>query len=752
MADGASAGASLAPSAAEADPPLPLPKTEERPPARGRILRQYELIERIKAYSPDANEDAINRAYVFAMQHHGTQLRASGDPYFAHPIEVAGILTEMRLDTATIVTALLHDTVEDTTATLEDIEHQFGAEIAGLVDGVTKLTKLEVMSVRTTQGENLQKFVLALSKDIRVLLVKLADRLHNMRTLRFIKKPEKRARIARETLDIYAPLARRIGISRIATELEDLAFHELQPDVYRTIHDQVAALSAERAELIAEVSSGITHALDAAGVPCKVLGRMKRPYSIWQKLERKTVSFSQIADLFGFRVIVDTPDQCYLALGIIHRTWQMIPGRFKDFISVPRPNGYRSLHTSVVGPGAKRVEIQIRTQHMDAVAENGVAAHWRYKNSQYGYYPSDNGVADPTEGLRAIVDLLEHGADAEEFLENAKLELFQDQVFVFTPDGDMIVLPKGATSLDFAYAVHSKVGDTMVGVRINGEDRPMRTVLRNGDSVEILRSDLRRPVPDWESLAVTGRARSAIRRLLRETQRDDFLKLGKQLARHGLARFGLDPAQLNLEPAREALGFKSADEMYIAMGKGHLTGLQLAEAAVPGIAQRQVLGEARVSIKDDQAHAFVIGARLRNDQRVFFMPCCSPLPGDRIVGVLVPERGIEVHTIDCRHLEEMESTAHEWIDLAWSEEARASGLAVGRLTITCQNTKGVFAEVGRIIADCDGNITNVRADRRSEDFIDLVADIEVASNRHLNTIAASLRALPVVVDVQRHRS
>ena len=752
MADGTSAGVLADPAAADGQQPLPLPRVAERAPARGRILRQYELVERIKAYSPDANEDAINRAYVFAMQHHGSQLRASGDPYFAHPIEVAGILTEMRLDTATIVTALLHDTVEDTTATLEDIERQFGAEVAGLVDGVTKLTKLEVMSVRTSQGENLQKFVLALSRDVRVLLVKLADRLHNMRTLRFIKKPEKRARIARETLDIYAPLARRIGVSKFATELEDLAFHELQPEVYRTIHDQVAALSAERAELIAEVSSGITHALEAEGIAARVLGRMKRPYSIWQKLERKTVSFSEIADLFGFRVIVGSVDACYRALGIIHQTWQMIPGRFKDFISVPRQNGYRSLHTSVVGPGAKRVEIQIRTQEMDAVAENGVAAHWRYKNAQYGYHPRDGSDIDPTEGLRAIVDMLEHGADAEEFLENAKLELFQDQVFVFTPSGDMIVLPKGATAVDFAYAVHSKVGDTMVGVRINGEDRPLRTVLRNGDAVEILRSDIRRPVPDWESLAVTGRARSAIRRLLRETQREDFLKLGRRLSRHGLARFGLDPDQLNLDPARETLGFKTLDELYVAVGKGHLTGLQLAEAVVPGIARRQVLGEARVTIDDAHAHAFVIGERLKNDQRIFFMPCCSPLPGDRIVGVQVPEKGIEVHTIDCRHLEDMDGDGNEWIDLAWSEEARANGLAVGRLTITCQNTKGVFAEVGRIIADSDGNITNVKAERRSEDFIDLVADIEVASNRHLNTIAASLRALPVVVDVQRHRT
>jgi GTP diphosphokinase / guanosine-3',5'-bis(diphosphate) 3'-diphosphatase len=730
--------------------PLPLPAVDEVAPARGRILRQYELVERVKAYSPDADEDAINRAYVFAMQHHGSQLRASGDPYFAHPIEVAGILTELKLDTATIVTALLHDTVEDTTATLDQISRTFSPEVAELVDGVTKLTKLEVMSVRTSQAENLQKFVLALARDVRVLLVKLADRLHNMRTLRFIKKKEKRARIARETLDIYAPLARRIGISRFATELEELSFKELEPNAYSAIQDQVALLSAERAELIAEVVTGIEAALEEAGIKARVLGRQKRPYSIFQKLERKTISFSQIADLFGFRVIVDTEDTCYRALGIIHRTWQFIPGRFKDFVSVPRPNGYQSIHTSVVGPGAKRVEIQIRTSAMDAIAENGVAAHWRYKNQTYGYHPlAGGGSGDPLGGLRSLVDILEHGGDAEEFLENARLEMFQDQVFVFTPTGDLIVLPNGATAVDFAYAVHTKVGDTMVGARINGENRPLRTVLRNGDSVEVLRSDIRRVPPDWESMTVTGRARSAIRRLIRETQRDDFLKLGKRLTGHGLRRLGLDPDQLNLEPARETLGFKSVDEMYVAVGKGRLTGTQIAEAVVPGIARRQVLGEARVQIDNQHAGAFIIGDRLDPALPIHFMPCCSPLPGDRIMGVHIPEKGIEVHTSFCEKLAAHE--ADDWIDLAWSKEATSNGLAVGRLVVTCQNTKGVFAEVGRIIADSDGNITNVRAERRSTDFIDLVADIEVASNRHLNTIAASLRALPVVVDVQRRQ-
>jgi GTP diphosphokinase / guanosine-3',5'-bis(diphosphate) 3'-diphosphatase len=730
---------------------LPFPPIVVRPPARGRVLRQYELIDRIRAYDPDVDEDQINRAYIFAMQRHGGQLRASGDPYFAHPIEVAGILTELRLDAASIITGLLHDTVEDTTATLDEIGSLFGDEVAVLVDGVTKLSQLELESNRTKQAENLQKFILALSKDVRVLLVKLADRLHNMRTLHFIKKPEKRQRIARETADIYAPLARRMGVQRFSGELEDLSFQHLHPEAYKTIHDQLANLRSNRAQAVAAVTEKISTELKKAGIEARVVGREKRAYSVWKKLERKSISFSDVADLYGFRVIVEDVPACYRALGVIHDAWSCVPGRFKDYISVPKPNGYKSIHSAVVGPSLTAVDIQIRSEAMDRIAEDGVAAHWRYKDSSYGYHPDTSQKHDPLAPLRNLVEILEHGGDPEEFLENAKLEMFQDQVFAFTPKGDLIVLPRGATPLDFAYSVHTRIGDTTVGARINGEERPLRTALTNGDVVEVLRSDSRRPVANWESIAVTGKARSAIRRLVRESQLEEFATLGKRLGGHALRRVGLDPADVNLEDARVRLGFDTMEALYAAIGRGHLTGAGLAEAAVPGFVRKSVLGEPRLLIDNDRARDFVSGSDLKSGVTLHFMPCCSPLPGDRIVGVMVPDRGVEVHTIDCDHLAEHEATEDEWIDLAWTDEAKRNGLALGRLVLTCENTKGVFAQVGKIIAESDGNITNVRAQNRREDFIDLLVDMEVADSKHLGVIAASLRALPVVVDVKRLR-
>jgi GTP diphosphokinase / guanosine-3',5'-bis(diphosphate) 3'-diphosphatase len=730
---------------------LPFPDVVVRAPARGRVLRQYQLLDRIRAYDPDVDEDQVNRAYVFAMQRHGSQLRASGDPYFAHPVEVAGILTELRLDVASIITGLLHDTVEDTTATLEEIEKLFGAEVGVLVDGVTKLSQLELNSNRTKQAENLQKFILALSKDVRVLLVKLADRLHNMRTLHFIKKPEKRQRIARETADIYAPLARRMGIARFSGELEDLSFQHLHPEAYQTIHDQLANLRSQRSEAVSIVTSKISSALRDAGIEARVLGREKRAYSVWKKLERKSIIFSDVSDLYGFRVIVKDTAQCYAALGVIHDAWSCVPGRFKDYISVSKPNGYKSIHTAVVGPSATSVDIQIRSEDMDRIAEDGVAAHWRYKDSNYGYHPDANEKIDPLAPLRNLVEILEHGGDPEEFLENAKLEMFQDQVFAFTPKGDLIVLPRGATPLDFAYAVHTRIGDTTVGARINGEERPLRTALINGDVVEVLRSTIRKPVSNWDSIAMTGKARSAIRRLVRESEQEEFVTLGKKLAGHALRRVGLDPANVNLEDARTRLSFETMDGLYAAIGRGHLTGAGLAEAAVPGFVRKSVLGEPRLLIDGDHAREFVRGSDLKSGVALHFMPCCSPLPGDRIVGVMIPDRGVEVHTIDCEHLAEHEANEDAWIDLAWTDEAKRNGLALGRLVLSCENTKGVFAQVGRIISECDGNITNVRAQNRREDFIDLLVDVEVADSKHLSVIAASLRALPVVVDVKRLR-
>lgn len=730
---------------------LPLPEIVARAPARGRVLRQYELLDRIRAYDPDVDDGLVNRAYVFAMQRHGSQMRASGDPYFAHPIEVAGILTELHLDVASIVTGLLHDTVEDTTATIAEISKLFGDEVASLVDGVTKLSMLELNSNRTKQAENLQKFILALSKDVRVLLVKLADRLHNMRTLHFIKKPEKRQRIARETADIYAPLARRMGIARFSGELEDLSFQHLHPEAYKTIHEQLANLRSERAGAVAMVTGKINTALKDAGIEARVLGREKRAYSVWKKLERKSIIFSDVSDLYGFRVIVKDVASCYAALGVIHDAWSCVPGRFKDYISVSKPNGYKSLHTAVVGPSSTAVDIQIRSDDMDRIAEDGVAAHWRYKDKSYGYHPDASNSRDPLAPLRNLVEILEHGGDPEEFLENAKLEMFQDQVFAFTPKGDLIVLPRGATPLDFAYSVHTRIGDTTVGARINGEDRPLRTALVNGDVVEILRSDIRKPVSNWESVAVTGKARSAIRRLVRESQQEEFAVLGKKLAGHALRRVGLEPAEVKLEDARERLGFENMDSLYAAIGRGHLTGAGLAEAVVPGFGRKSVLGEPRLLIDNEHARDFIKGSDLKSGVALHFMPCCSPLPGDRIVGLMIPDRGVEVHTIDCDHLAEHESNEDTWIDLAWTDEAKRNGLALGRLVLSCENTKGVFAQVGRIISESDGNITNVRAQNRREDFIDLLVDVEVADSKHLGVIAASLRALPVVVDVKRLR-
>jgi len=481
------------------------------------MMRQFELVERVKSYDPNADEDAINRAYVFAMKMHGSQKRASGDPYFSHPIEVAGILTKYRLDSSSIITALLHDTIEDTPATLEDIEKLFGSEIARLVDGVTKLSRIEMQSDHAKQAENLRKLVIAMSEDIRVLLVKLADRVHNMRTLHYIQKPEKRRRIALETMEIYAPLAERIGMQEIKMELEDLAFAELHGDARASIIARLNFLREQGGDLIGRILEELRATLAEAGIEATVSGREKTPYSIWLKMQRKNVGFEQLSDIMAFRVAVPTVEDCYRALGVIHSKYPMVPNRFKDYISTPKPNGYRSLHTGVFGPERHRIEVQIRTYEMHEVSELGVAAHWKYKATG----SSNQKVTDGRQyrWLRELLDILEHASNPDEFLEHTKLEMFQDQVFCFTPKGDLIALPSGATPVDFAYAVHSDVGDTCVGAKINGRIMPLRSRLQNGDQVEIITSKAQTPNPTWERFVVTGKARARIRRFIRTQQR-----------------------------------------------------------------------------------------------------------------------------------------------------------------------------------------------------------------------------------------
>ncbi len=717
------------------------------------MLRQFELVEAVRAYDPTADEALLNRAYVYAMKMHGSQLRASGDPYFAHPIQVAGILTDYRLDTATIVTALLHDVVEDTSATRDDIAERFGEEVASLVEGVTKLSRLELQAEHTRQAENLRKFILAISKDVRVLLVKLADRLHNMRTLKYVK-PEKRERISRETLEVYAPLGRSIGIHSIASELEELAFEHLNPTARTAIERRLEALKLEHGRAIDGVSREVERVLQEAGVRAQVFGRQKTPYSIWRKLQRKSVGFSSLSDIYGFRVIVEAEDDCYRALGVIHRAWPMVPERFKDFISTPKSNNYRSLHTTVVGPSGLRIEMQIRTEPMDRVAEDGVAAHWAYKNKSYGFDKEameQDGGRDPLQNLRHLVQVIEHGEGGEDWVEHAKLEMYLEQVFVFTPKGSLITLPRGGMALDFAYAVHTEVGDTAVGVKINGELKPMRTQLQNGDVVEIVRGAKREIPADWRSLTITGRARSAIRRHIRTSERGEFQKLGRATLEQTLSRAGKALAEVSLKSMLETFAFASEDDLYEAIGRGRVSAAKVGETLFPALKGRLKAGPGRKRIADEQARLFVRGGGLTPGISVHFGHCCSPVPGDRIVGILEPEAGLTVHTIDCQQLASFADDDSVWQDLQWTPQAEQGAVAAARIRATIKNAPGVLGQVTTLIGEAGGNIINLVMSHRQQDFFDVDIDMEVEDAKHATTIMAALRTNPSVDTVDRAR-
>ncbi|HEX4741011.1 MAG TPA: bifunctional (p)ppGpp synthetase/guanosine-3',5'-bis(diphosphate) 3'-pyrophosphohydrolase [Caulobacteraceae bacterium] len=716
-------------------------------------MRQYELIDRVRAYDPTADEALLNRAYVYAVRMHGSQTRASGDPYFAHPIEVAGILTDYRLDTPTIVTALLHDVIEDTEVTREDIDRLFGPEVGELVEGVTKLSNLEITADYKRQAENLRKFILAVSKDVRVLLVKLADRLHNMRTLGFIKSAAKRERIARETLEIYAPLARSIGCHRICSELEDLAFSHLNPVARNALIRRLETLRTGQGKAVAMASEEMTRRLEEAGVSCRVIGREKTPYSIWRKLQRKSIGFDKLSDIYGFRVIVGSEDDCYHALGVVHRAWPCVPDRFKDFISHPKSNNYRSLHTTVAGPRGMRIEMQIRTEAMDRVAEEGVAAHWRYKNQTYAFDPDDQAAAggsDPTNNLRELVKVLEQGGDAEDLLEHARLEMFLDQVFVFTPKGRLITLPSGAMPLDFAYAVHTDIGDTCIGVKINGELRPLRTALQNGDVVEVIRGSVPSPPADWQSLTVTGRARSAIRRHIRASEREEFQRIGRATVEQTFLKAGKSLSGVSLRPALDRFAAGGDGELFEIVGRGRISPGQVLEAVFPGLAEvDKAAATARVRLEDQGTPVHFRGSGISPGASLRLAPCCRPVPGDRIVGIVQPDGALDVHTLDCGQLAQFEDNQELWRDLQWTPEAERNSLARTRIHATIRDAPGVLGEVCTIIGEAGGNIIGVNMRHRHSDFFDVDFDLEVKDARHLTHIAAAMRACPSVETVER---
>jgi len=721
------------------------------------MMRQFELVERVLAYDSGADEDLLNRAYVFAVKAHGSQKRASGDPYFSHPVEVAGILAGMKLDAQTIATALLHDTLEDTVATPEDIEKQFGADLLKLVDGVTKLSRLELQSDTTKQAENFRKLVLAMSTDIRVLLVKLADRLHNMRTLHFLRDPDKRRRIAKETMEIYAPLADRIGMERMKAELEDLSFAELNPDARASIVARLEFLRDQGSGLVERITDQLKRTLAEQGVEAWVSGREKRPYSVWRKMQHKNVSFEQLSDIMAFRVVVADMTACYRALGIVHGAWPMVPGRFKDYISTPKPNGYRSLHTAVIGPEQQRVEVQIRTREMHDVADYGVAAHWIYKQGQ-----GELTDARQYRWVRELLEILDQADDPQEFLEHTKLNLFEDQVFCFTPKGELIALPRGASPVDFAYAVHSNVGDTAVGAKVNGRLMPLKTVLQNGDQVEILRSKIPSPSPTWESFVVSGKARACIRRFIRNQQRDEYLKLGKSTVQAAFERGGHalgDKALAKaLDGALKVLTLKSVDDVYVAAGDGTLTGRQVFEAVYPGekeaptqdrlVTRRLGKDEAAKQKINDRGAAVPIRGLIPG-MAINFAGCCHPLPGDRIVGIVTTGKGVTIHTIDCEALEQFSSTPERWLDVAWNDQADDGGHHVGRLVVTMVNEPGSLSAMSTVIARNKGNIHNLKITDRSADFYEMLVDIEVRDVKHLSHITAALRADPSIASVGR---
>jgi guanosine-3',5'-bis(diphosphate) 3'-pyrophosphohydrolase len=727
------------------------------------MIRQFELVERVQSYDPDADEDMLNRAYVYGLKKHGTQVRASGDPYFSHPVEVAGILAEMKLDTASIVTGLLHDTIEDTDATREEIARLFGESVARLVDGVTKLSRLEVQSESTKEAENLRKLVLAMSSDIRVLLVKLADRLHNMRTLHHIKDPARRRRIAHETMDLYAPLASRIGMEKVKRELEELAFAELNPDGRSSVLARQDYLRERGERLVPEIEAELIKTLKEGGLVAQISGREKTPYSIWRKMQNKNVSFEQLADIMAFRIIVADVAQCYQALGLIHGSYQVIPGRFKDYISVPKPNGYRSLHTGVIGPLGQRIELQIRTEEMQDQAERGVAAHWIYKQGG----PSTD--APQYAWLRSLIEILDKAPNAEEFLEHTKLEMFHDQVFCFTPKGKLIALPKGATPIDFAYAVHSQVGDTCVGSKINGRMLPLRTQLSNGDQVEIITSKAQTPSPTWERFVVTGKAKAAIRRFIRTRQREQYLQLGKSLLDKTFHEEGYEVTEKGLDGVRANFKQATTDDLIAAVGAGLITSREVMTAVYPGLKQpqRKDGGADVVPISRARNKAAADAARAKKEpagsqiairglipgMAVHFARCCHPLPGDRIVGIITTGKGVTIHTIDCSTLESFSESPERWIDVGWDSVSEGQpGIYTGRLKVTVANQPGSLSKLSTVIARHEGNISNLRIVNRSMDFFDMVIDVEVNDVKHLANITAALRATPAINAVERARN
>ena len=747
------------------------------------MMRQYELVERVQRYKPDVNEALLNKAYVYAMQKHGHQRRASGDPYFSHPLEVAAILTDMHMDEATIAVALLHDTIEDTTATRQEIDELFGDDLGKLVEGLTKLKKLDLVSKKAEQAENLRKLLLAISEDVRVLLVKLADRLHNMRTLDHVPEA-KRLRIAEETMDIYAPLAGRMGMQGMREELEELAFRYINPEAYRTVTARLADTFERNRGVIGEIEQSLSELFAKYKLNAVVKSRQKKPWSVFRKMEAKALSFEQLSDIFGFRVVVDTVEDCYRALGAIHTTWSMVPGRFKDYISTPKQNDYRSIHTTIVGPSRQRIELQIRTREMNKVAEYGVAAHTIYKDTGGKTNGAAHTISKDTNAyawLRRTIEALAEGDNPEDFLENTKLELFQDQVFCFTPKGRLIALPRGATPIDFAYAVHTDVGDTCVGAKVNGRIMPLMTELKNGDEVEIITSKAQVPPAAWESVVVTGKARSAIRRATKNAIRKQYSGLGIRILERTFERGGKTFSKESLKPVLHRLARKDIEDVLASVGRGELASTDVMKAVYPDFkderitqapkareegwfnlrnaagmlfqlpgrsSSRKSRKEAKEAAKEQQRDGAVPIKGVRGDLPVRFAPE-GAVPGDRIVGIMQPGSGITIYPIQSPSLTAFDDQPERWIDVRWDIDEDTKERFPARISVTAINAPGSLADIAQVVASNDANIHTLSMIRTAPDFTEMLIDLEVWDLKHLNRLLSQLKDNSSVSEARR---
>ena len=701
------------------------------------MIAADDLVALVRNYNPKTNEVLIRAAYDYGREMHEGQFRHSGEPYFSHPVAVAAILTEQQLDDATIITALLHDTIEDTKSTYSEVSTRFGSEVAMLVDGVTKLTNLQLSSSETKQAENFRKLFMAMSKDLRVILVKLADRLHNMRTIKAMR-PEKQIQKSRETMDIYAPLAGRMGMQWMREELEDLAFRVLNPEGRASIIRRFITLQKETGDVIHRITGDMRHELEKAGIEAEVFGRAKKPYSIWRKMQEKEIGFSRLSDIYGFRIITRSKAECYATLGVIHQRWRAIPGRFKDYISEPKSNGYRSIHTTVSGRDGKRVEVQIRTRQMHDVAETGVAAHWSYRDGVRSENPF---AVDPAKWVASLTEQFDGEDDHEDFLEAVKLEMYPDKVFCFTPKGDVVKLPRGATPLDFAYAIHTRIGSGCVGAKVDGIRVPLWTRLKNGQSVDIVTAEGQSPQATWLDIATTGKAKSAIRRELREAGRERYAQLGRELARSAFENVGKKASDKVLEMAARNLRIPDAQELLARLGSAEMSAREVVAAVYPDLAP-----EPSDFIEMQSA---VIG--LGKGQAFDRAPCCQPLPGERIVGIVQRGKGVTVHSIDCGALAAYEDHPSRWLDLHWAAGNHPPVYAVS-LELTIGNDAGVLGRICTLIGEKKANISDLIFVDRKPDFYKLLLDIDLSDANHLHAVMSALEAESDVASVVRRRN